>query len=150
MCLSDMQYYISVENAVILLTEISSRVIKFYLFPFFIFCATDFASHIKLVNTENCQYIIWKPSSFSLVNQLFDVFCFSVCNVELYLFIHPTFLNFLLLPQYFNCSLLKCCPCFCLALLIFKTSSIVHFAFLLSNRSTFVCSGRKCNILGCP
>lgn len=79
MCLSDMQYYISVENAVILLTEISSRVIKFYLFPFLISCATDFASHTKLVNTENYQYIIWKPSSsFSLVTQLFEFFCFLV------------------------------------------------------------------------
>lgn len=105
MWLLDMQCYIYAENAVILSTEISSRIIKFYLFPFLISCGTDFAPHIKLVNIASWQYIIWKPSSSSLSvwSLSFSNFsCFLACTAELYLSIHPTFLNFSLLLQYFS------------------------------------------------
>lgn len=57
---------------------------------------------------------------FSLVTQLLNSFCFLICSVVLCLSIHPAFLNFFLLPQYFNSLLLKCCPCSCLVLLAFK------------------------------
>lgn len=152
MWLLDMQYYISAENAVIFLTEISSRIIKFYLFPSLISCGTDSTPHIKLMITVNCQYIIWKPSSSSSSLSLWSLSFlkfsyFLVCSFELYLSVHPAFQNFFLLPWYFNCLLLKC-SCSCLALLAFGLPpSFTLLFFSLTEVLLSVWGTRKYKIL---
>lgn len=71
-----MQCYIYAENAVILLTEISSRIIKFYLFPFLISCGTDFAPPIKLVNIpfDSILFENLPPPLFQFGHSAFQTF----------------------------------------------------------------------------
>lgn len=146
MWLLDRQYYTCVENAVILLTEISFRKIKLYLFPFLISCRTDFAPHIKLVSTENCQYIIWKPSSSSP-----SVWSLSFLNVSCFfslqcwiISIYPSNLPQLFLAiSMFQLFMAEMLFLLLFGLAHFWTSFIIHFAFLLSNRSTSVSLGYR-------
>lgn len=131
MQLLDMQYYISVENAVILFTEISCRIMKLYLFsyfPWYWFCPTYKISEYWKFPVYYLETFLLL--SFSLVTQLFQ----AVLLFSLQCWIIPIYPSNLLelFCCYLNISiflLLKCCSYFSLALLALK---FVHHSLCFS------------------